>query len=92
MTLQKYHPLWFVLTFDKMHFDSSFSVLFAGLLMILSHIDFDLLEEHSDFSDLLEYQEIRYRSYFSVFKKQYKARSDPDGTLTVLVSFRNTAV
>lgn len=87
MTLQKYHPLWFVLTFDKMQvFLESCSVL---LVKIFSQSEIDLLATNPD---LLKNHEIRYRSYFSVFKKQYKARSDPDGTLTVLVSFRNTAI
>lgn len=87
VTLQKYHPLWFVLTFDKMQvFLESCSVL---LVKIFSQSEIDLLATNPD---LLKNHEIRYRSYFSVFKKQYKARSDPDGTLTVLVSFRNTAV
>lgn len=87
MTLQKYHPLWFVLTFDKMQvFLESCSVL---LVKISSQSEIDFVKTNPD---LLKSQEIRYRSYFSVFKKQYKVRSDPDGTLTVLVSFRNTAV
>lgn len=87
MTLQKYHPLWFVLTFDKMQvFLESCSVL---LVKISSQSEIDFVKTNPD---LLKSQEIRYRSYFSVFKMQYKVRSDPDGTLTVLVSFRNTAV
>lgn len=80
LILQRYHPVFVILTFDKMYVLFMFiqsSVEFRSRI-IFSDILFELLKG----PELLKCQVIRYLSYPMVLRQQCNSNVEPAGTLT----------